>query len=115
MLYIKSNSIYIYLLTGPISLKKIHSKQVNSTLCMLSATFESFPEIEIKSLLKSNTEIEFRQSILYSNALDRKHKPTTKQQVNIYLVDCLSSTIYGMVVSNGFFTAEFYFEMQGII
>lgn len=82
---------------------------------MLSATFESFPEIEIKSLLKSNTEIEFRQSILYSNALDRKHKPTTKQQVNIYLVDCLPSTIYGMVVSNGLFTAEFYFEMQGII
>ncbi|XP_076111767.1 uncharacterized protein LOC143080009 [Mytilus galloprovincialis] len=82
---------------------------------MLTATFESFPEIKIKSLLKSNTEIEFRQSILYSNTPDRKDKPTTKQQVNIHLVDCLPSTIYGMVVSNGLFTAEFYFEMQGFI
>ncbi|XP_052062615.1 uncharacterized protein LOC127702452 [Mytilus californianus] len=100
---------------GPIALKKIHSKQVNNTRCMLIATFESFPKIEIKSLWESNKQIEFRQSILNSNGPERKDKPTTKQQANILLVDCLSSTIYGMVVSNDIFTEKFYFDMKGVI
>ncbi|CAC5361448.1 unnamed protein product [Mytilus coruscus] len=97
---------------GPITLKEIHSKQVNDTLCTLTATFKSFPDIRIESLWESTKQIIFRQSILKKNVPD---KQTTKQQANINLVGCLSSTIYGMVVSNGLFTEKFYFNMKGLI
>ncbi|CAC5388702.1 TTN [Mytilus coruscus] len=57
--------------------------------------------------------VQLRQDTLNSVVMKKMDILTTEQEAVITLMDCLSSNVYGMVVSNGFFTEKFYFNITG--
>ncbi|VDI83052.1 Hypothetical predicted protein, partial [Mytilus galloprovincialis] len=97
----------------PIILKRIHTKHVNATLCSITVTFESFPDINIESLWTNNRKVKFYQSPLNRFVMKEIEKFRTEQKRVISFMDCLSSNVYGIIVSNGVIEEKFYFDETG--
>ncbi|XP_052062611.1 uncharacterized protein LOC127702451 isoform X2 [Mytilus californianus] len=105
-----STELYVQ---GPIILKRIHTEHVNTTLCSITITFESFPDIKIDSLWTNNRQVQFRQGTLNSFVMQEMDKLSTEQEGVINFKDCLSSNVYGLIVSNGFVSKTVYFNLTG--
>lgn len=95
-------------------MKKIHTEHINATLCSITVTFESFPDINIESLWTNNRKVQFHQGPSIRFVMKETEKFSTKHEEIITLMECLSSNVYGMIVTNGVFSGKFYFNEAGI-